>query len=125
MKSFVLTATIVLGAIIAFAACTASDQGNVAQTTPAPSTPAQTTPAQITPAPVASVRPPQGDGVRRINVAEARAALDKGEAVMVDVRLKNEFDAGHIKGSKSLPKSEILSRADELPKDKLIIAYCA
>ncbi len=125
MKFFVLMATVVLGATIALTACKATDSsgnsnGSVAQTTPIVETAA--------PLPAASVRPPQqqqGDGVRRISVADARAALDKGEALMLDVRLKNEYDTGHIKGSRSMPKGEILARADELPKDKLIIAYCA
>ena len=66
-----------------------------------------------------------GDGVRRVTVADARKAADGGEAVIVDVRPKAQYDQGHIKGSLSIPKNELPNRLGELPKDKLIIFYCA
>jgi 3-mercaptopyruvate sulfurtransferase SseA len=61
---------------------------------------------------------------RRISGEEARQAVAKGEAVLVDVRAKEAYTAGHAKGAVSLPLSEVSSRAGELPKDKLIITYC-
>ena len=66
-----------------------------------------------------------GDGVRRVTVADARRAADGGEAVIVDVRPKAQYDQSHIKGSLSIPKNELPNRLGELPKDKLIIFYCA
>lgn len=62
--------------------------------------------------------------VRRISGEEARQAVAKGEAVLVDVRAKEAYEAGHAKGAISLPGSDLSSRAGELPKDKLIITYC-
>jgi 3-mercaptopyruvate sulfurtransferase SseA len=67
----------------------------------------------------------QGDGVRRITPAEVRAALEKGEAVIVDVRGQGSYEAGHVKGALSIPFNEILSRTSELPRDKMIITYCS
>ncbi len=67
---------------------------------------------------------PTQDTARRISVAEARQALAKGEAVLVDVRAKEAYDASHAQGAISLPLSELGSRAGELPKDKLVITYC-
>lgn len=61
---------------------------------------------------------------RRISGEEARQAVAKGEAVLVDVRDKQAYDAGHAKGAVALPLSDLPSRAGELPKDKLIITYC-
>ena len=61
---------------------------------------------------------------RRISGEEARQAVAKGEAVLVDVRAKQAYDAGHAKGAVSLPLSDLPSRAGELPKDKLVITYC-
>ncbi len=61
---------------------------------------------------------------RRISGEEARQAVAKGEAVLVDVRGKGAYDAEHAKGAVSLPLSDVPSRASELPKDKLIITYC-
>lgn len=65
------------------------------------------------------------DGVRRISIAEARAELDGGKAVVVDVRGDATYKLGHIKGSVSIPVSDVEARMKELPKDKVIIFYCS
>jgi rhodanese-related sulfurtransferase len=44
-------------------------------------------------------------------------------AVVVDVRTKNEYDAGHISGAISIPETELAARAKRLPKGKQIIFY--
>jgi hypothetical protein len=61
---------------------------------------------------------------RRITAAEAKEALAKGEAVLVDVRAKESYDIEHAQGAISLPLSDIPTRSSELPKDKLIVTYC-
>jgi predicted sulfurtransferase len=66
-----------------------------------------------------------GDGARRIKASEAREALKNGSAVLIDVRGDASYKAGHIKGALSMPLADVRSRAKELPKDKLIIAYCS
>jgi 3-mercaptopyruvate sulfurtransferase SseA len=63
--------------------------------------------------------------VRRITVSQLRDALRKGSAVVVDVRLGRKYAAGHIKGAIHIPSDEIVARANELPRDRLIVAYCA
>jgi rhodanese-related sulfurtransferase len=68
---------------------------------------------------------PPADGVRRISISELQAALEKGEAVAVDVRGSVEYKLGHIKGSLSLPLGLIAEQGKELPRDKLIVTYCA
>lgn len=50
--------------------------------------------------------------------------LDRGEAVALDVRPADEFEAGHIKGAISIPLEEIGRRRDELPWDKEVVVYC-
>jgi rhodanese-related sulfurtransferase len=65
------------------------------------------------------------DGVRRVTVAELNEALGKGEAVAVDVRGSVDYDLGHIKGARSVPLGLIAEQADELPRDKLLVTYCA
>lgn len=65
------------------------------------------------------------DGVRRISVEELRAALLEDRAVILDVRGSVEYDLGHIKGARLLPLGEIAQRAAELPREKLIVTYCA
>ncbi|HEV7397545.1 MAG TPA: rhodanese-like domain-containing protein [Pyrinomonadaceae bacterium] len=65
------------------------------------------------------------DGVKRINIADAKADFEKGKAVMIDVRGDMAFKQGHIKGAQSIAFSEITERAADLPKDKTIILYCS
>lgn len=43
---------------------------------------------------------------------------------IVDVRPADNYKEGHIPSAKSFPSSEVMSRLDELPKDKSLILYC-
>jgi rhodanese-related sulfurtransferase len=65
------------------------------------------------------------DGVRRITPEEVRQVLKDGKAILVDVRNETAYRAGHIKGAILIPVDEIGGRVAELPKDKLIVTYCA
>lgn len=47
-----------------------------------------------------------------------------GEAVLIDVRPHEEFEAGHIPGAVSLPLDDLMTRIDRLPRDARIVAYC-
>ncbi len=57
--------------------------------------------------------------------------VEKGEAVLVDVREKDEWDAGHIEGARLLPLSALEAGltpeelAKVLPADKVIYCHCA
>ena len=42
---------------------------------------------------------------------------------MVDVRSREEYEAGHIKAAISIPLNKITQRLDEIPKDKLVVFY--
>ncbi len=44
--------------------------------------------------------------------------------IVLDVRPREEYLSGHIKGAVSIPLSELEKRIDELKKNKDIIAYC-
>lgn len=63
--------------------------------------------------------------VERVSISDARAAVEKGEAVFVDVRKAGQYQSGHIAGALSLPEAEIPTRGSSLPKGKKIIAYCS
>jgi len=62
---------------------------------------------------------------RRITIKETQAAIAAGNSVIVDVRDEGSYKTSHIKGAKNIPLSQFEQRASELPKDKLIITYCA
>lgn len=86
--------------------------------------------ARSTPAAPATGGPPlappaQADGVRRVTVTELKDMLAKNEALVVDVRTEASYATGHIKGSKLIPEADVANRVDELPKNKLVVTYCA
>jgi len=72
-----------------------------------------------------SSAPTPADGVRRVTVQELQSMVNKNEVFIVDVRNADAYNAGHIRGAKLIPLSEIDKRSGELPKDKLIVTYCA
>jgi rhodanese-related sulfurtransferase/DNA-binding transcriptional ArsR family regulator len=61
-----------------------------------------------------------GDVVSR---DEAEELLAK-EAVLLDVRPRQEFESGHLLGAINIPIDELPDRLAELPRDRQIIAYC-
>ena len=65
-----------------------------------------------------------GDDVEQIGRDELIARLRKGDVVLVDVRPRQEFAAGHIQGARSIPIEELEDRLAELPTDREIVAYC-
>jgi rhodanese-related sulfurtransferase len=69
------------------------------------------------------IAPP--DGVKRITTVELRDALEKGTAIVVDVRGATFYKQNHIKGSISIPEDQIAEHLKELPRDKLIVTYCS
>jgi hypothetical protein len=108
-------------AIILNAACTSADKAGGESTGTSGPAQTSTTTAAATPHPTST----PGDSVRRISVVETQRALEKGTAIVVDVRPKAQYDQSHIKGSVSVPRNELPNRLSELPKDKLVIFYCA
>lgn len=69
--------------------------------------------------------PSPGGEPRRITPAEVKTELDKGTALVIDVRGAAAYETAHIKGSRQIPYADIASRSDELPLDKLIVTYCS
>jgi rhodanese-related sulfurtransferase/predicted transcriptional regulator len=65
-----------------------------------------------------------GPEVDTIGRDELIARMRAGEVVLVDVRPREEFDAGHIDGAWSIPLAELEQRLAELPPDSEIVAYC-
>jgi rhodanese-related sulfurtransferase/DNA-binding transcriptional ArsR family regulator len=63
----------------------------------------------------------EGESLSFDYVAEEVAAK---RAVLLDVRPAIEFEAGHIPGALSLPSDDLPARISELPRDRLIVAYC-
>jgi glyoxylase-like metal-dependent hydrolase (beta-lactamase superfamily II)/rhodanese-related sulfurtransferase len=61
-----------------------------------------------------------------IGLDDVRARLGSHELVLLDVREKDAFDAGHLPGARHLPRGQLELRVDqELPDPSVrILAYC-
>jgi 3-mercaptopyruvate sulfurtransferase SseA len=64
--------------------------------------------------------------VPRVSVEETAAAIQSGEAVVLDVRSAQAYQAGHLPGALSIPLAEIETNPTglNLDKNKWIITYC-
>jgi rhodanese-related sulfurtransferase/DNA-binding transcriptional ArsR family regulator len=48
----------------------------------------------------------------------------KGSVTVLDVRPREEFEAGHVEGARSVPLAELEQAIARLPRRKEVIAYC-
>ena len=62
--------------------------------------------------------------VQRITPEEAKAALNSGAAVFLDVRSHTVYVRSHIPGAISIPLIELKPRIAELDTAQWIITYC-
>ncbi len=64
------------------------------------------------------------DGIEVVDRAELVARLKTGTVVVLDVRPEAEFNAGHIKGARSVPIAELRKQLKALPAGGEVVAYC-
>lgn len=50
--------------------------------------------------------------------------LAESGAYIIDVRERNEYEAGHLKTSVNIPMSEIRQRINEIPTDRPLYIHC-
>ena len=114
MRTFILITAI--GLLAALVACNSQEanrgSGNTGQRNQTPQT-SQT------------AQPPNSlNTARRITAEELHKLWQKDEVLIVDTRNEPSFKQGHIRGAILIPTNEFASRADELPKNKMIVTYC-
>ena len=65
--------------------------------------------------------------IEEINPAQVRRRLTDGDGVVVDVRERHEWDAGHLAGAHHIPREQLAERIGEIVTDyaQPIVAYCA
>ena len=141
----------VAGATLIALACRTNDSGMTSSTEAPPAAPEATatatsapvteppmaptpTPAATTPTMTSSPSSTPSTGmpvtltaeqVKRITTTELDDLIRQGRVTVVDVRDTNSYQAGHVKGAISIPLDQFGSRMNEIPKDKLIVTYCA
>src|SRR5436190_22417076 len=107
MKILTSLAGAALIALLVLTGCNSKEKTKIAATSASPA------PAQ------------PGDNVRRITPEELKGELARNDVFLIDVRNEAAYKAGHIKGAKLIPATDILAHVDELPNDKMIVTYCS
>jgi hypothetical protein len=81
--------------------------------------------AEGTPVPARTARPTAAP-VPRLALAELPRLLEAPgpRPVVVDVRSREAYAAGHIAGAVSIPAEELVSRLAEIPQNTLVVLYC-
>lgn len=71
--------------------------------------------------------PAEAPGLARLSQADAHTAAQlqaDGTAVIVDVRGRAEWEAGHVPGAVNAPLGELRSHLDTLPRDRRLVVHC-
>lgn len=72
-------------------------------------------------------RPMMGQGqpnFKEISPAQAKAMLDNGQAVLIDVREPNEYAEVRANGAQLIPLGTLPQRLNELPTDQDVLMIC-
>jgi rhodanese-related sulfurtransferase/DNA-binding transcriptional ArsR family regulator len=64
------------------------------------------------------------DALEPVSRAELVERAARGEVVILDVRPREEYLAGHIPGALSVPLDELEAALSRLPKRREVVAYC-
>jgi len=64
--------------------------------------------------------------ITTISLADAKALLDKGGFIFLDVRTEKEYKKGHIPGALNLPRGKLEYKIDKKIPDKnaSVVVYC-
>jgi len=66
------------------------------------------------------------DKIPRVKVEEAKKMVAEGKAIIIDVRGSDAYKMSHIKGALDVPLTKLNDgEFKDVPKGKLIIAYCS
>lgn len=65
-----------------------------------------------------------GPATEQVTREELLERVRSGHVTVVDVRPREEYDAGHIPGAISIPLGELADHLAELPDHQDIVAYC-
>jgi rhodanese-related sulfurtransferase len=64
------------------------------------------------------------DELEVVSVGELRRRLEDPATVVLDVRPRREYEAGHIRGAQSVPIRELKKRLKDIPRSSNVVAYC-
>lgn len=64
------------------------------------------------------------DDAEHVSRDELLRRAESGDVVVLDVRPREEYEAGHIPGAVSVPLEELADRLGDIPADQEVVAYC-
>jgi 3-mercaptopyruvate sulfurtransferase SseA len=101
------------------------NRGTTPGATPDPNTQAgPTVPPDLTATVIAFATQSRPEVLPHIELTEAKALYDANDAKFIDVRLKDQYAAGHIQGAVNIPVAEVRDRANEIPRSGNVVVYC-
>ncbi len=121
----VVVVVLLLGLMVVFLGLNGNNSGTPSTNAQAGTNPTAAAPAGVVTvvanAPTASASDPP-----RMPLADFKALYDDPakRPLILDVRAVDAFDQGHIPGAISFPEADVDARINELPKNRLIVAYC-
>lgn len=62
--------------------------------------------------------------VGQVDAAELAARLAAGDAHVIDVRGRSEWDAGHLPGAQHIPLGDLADRLSDVPRDRCVVLHC-
>jgi len=114
-----------LALLVAVAACAPAAASPTAP--PASEPTAEPEPAGLPTPTLQAKKPKSGEDLQKISPEELLTLIE-GEAdlIVVDNQPKGAYDIGHVPGAVNFPwDMEVSDPGDLLPKDKLLVLYCA
>lgn len=60
---------------------------------------------------------------QQVHVSEVRGLVESG-AIIIDVRGRDEYEFGHLKGAINIPLGELRQRIGEIPNDRPVYLHC-
>lgn len=64
------------------------------------------------------------DGLEPVSREELMKRLNEGSVTVLDVRPREEYEAGHVPGAVNIPLKDIERHLKDLPEGREIVAYC-
>ncbi|MEY7971051.1 ArsR/SmtB family transcription factor [Saccharomonospora xinjiangensis] len=64
------------------------------------------------------------DSAEQVGRDELLRRVRSGNVLVLDVRPREEYEAGHIPGAVSIPVDELEGRLHDVPADQDVVAYC-
>jgi rhodanese-related sulfurtransferase len=64
------------------------------------------------------------DGIEPVDRENLLKRVRKGTVIVLDVRPREEYEAGHLTGAISIPVPKLKRHLKSLPRNREIVAYC-